>query len=115
MRTVDGEGDLPGGYKVGVGGSPIIVVIERDVIHGARLDDGYYESSGDRAGYWPSEIRFAFKIRRRIPPRYLSFEEENIRDRCDTLIEQVESLMIRRPTFGYAIKIDWKRRRVLLT
>lgn len=110
-RTVGGENNLRGGYKQGVGGSPLIVLVERSAATSLSMDiDGYYDQH-DRSGYRPSEIQFAFSTADPIHPGSLLFIERDLERECEQLLKEIER-MASRLTFGFAVKVDCDKGRV---
>jgi hypothetical protein len=110
-RTVSGEGYLRGGYKQGIGGEPLVVVIDRIAALNLKLDvRGYYDQA-DRVGYRSSELRFAFTTNESISPESITLIEEDLENECKRRLEQIEN-MTKRPTFDFAIKVDLARGRV---
>lgn len=114
LRTVRGEDDLTGGYKEAVGGSPLVVLVERLAAANLKIDvPGYYEKD-DRAGYRPSELRFAFVMDGRVPPPALSFVEGDPEIYCKRMLDEIDAMTVR-PVFRLAIKCDLGRLRVYRT
>lgn len=114
LRTVNGEENLRDGYKKGVGGSPIIIRVERSAAAKLRLDvPGYYEPS-DGAGYRPSQVRLAFVTNECILPTSISFIETDSQNECKKLLKEIDG-MTNRPTFGFGLEFDFRNRRVYRT
>jgi len=110
-RTVDGEGNLREGYKTGIGGTPLIVLVERKAATHLKLDNpGYYERH-EGIGYRPSEVRFAFTTTKAVPPASISLIEGDLHSKCIKLLDDIES-MNSQPVFGFAIKVDFGKKRV---
>jgi hypothetical protein len=104
-RTVKGEANLREGYKRGVGGSPIIVVVDRSAAVKLKLDiPGYYERPA-AVGYRLSEVRLAFATSEGVSPASVSFIENNILAECQTLLAEIE-LMTSTTTFGFTLNFD---------
>jgi hypothetical protein len=113
LRTVNGEQHLADGYKKGVGGSPLVVLIKRSAVSNLRVDVcGYYERT-KRTDYRRSEIRFAFTVSECIPSASMSFLETDLYSECDKRLKEIER-MTSSCTFWPALKCDVKKRRVCL-
>lgn len=106
--TVNGE-DLRHGYKLGVGGKPIIVKVDRDAVSGLKIDrPGYYDKSSSKVRRLVAK-RMAFKTERRISPASLSFIDANRHDLLKRLLDEIYEMPYRdcrsntpqmlRPTF----------------
>jgi hypothetical protein len=109
-RTVRGEDNLRDGYKKGVGGAPLLVAVDRSAATGLKLDvAGYYERG---TPFRPSEVRFAFMTSQPISAASISFIENDQRNVCNRLLEEIEE-MTRRRTFDNAIGVDFKNRIVV--
>jgi hypothetical protein len=111
IRTVEGEPYLKDGYKQSVGGDPLIVIVDRARVSGLKLDIGYYDRKDEHEWqYRPSEIRLAFITSNPISCEALAFIEANHEAECRNLLQEIEGLASR-PTFGSAIRVDFRRRR----
>jgi hypothetical protein len=104
IRTVSGEGYLLNGYKEGVGGSPIIVIIERSAAAKLTLDAGYYDQT-DTEHYSPRELRYAFTTCEPIPRSSISLVEDDCLVECDRLLAEIET-MTNQPTYKYGLNFD---------
>jgi hypothetical protein len=111
-RTVDGEENLLQGYKKRVGGSPIVVIVERAAATKLSLDAEYYYQE-DRPGYRRPELRYSFATNEGISPASLSFLETGLFYQCKELLDEI-NWMTNRPALQ-GVTVDFKSRRVYST
>jgi len=76
------------GYKRSVGGSPIIVVIDRTSAVNLTLDADYYNQT-DRQNYSPRDLRYAFTTGAPISPASISFVEDDCFVKCNNFLDEI--------------------------
>ena len=89
--TVRGE-DLRYGYKRRVGGSPLVVKVERSAALNLRLDrPGYYDNEATKKHRLVA-ARCAFATDTLIRPEHLSFIDTDIEAVCNNLLDEIHCM-----------------------
>lgn len=92
LRTVYGEEGYPNAYKPGVGGSPVIVQVQRSAALRLKLDAPEYYDKAQAIGRRLVPVRAAFTTDVQIGPEHLSFLEGDLEAACDQLIREINSM-----------------------
>jgi hypothetical protein len=114
--TVKGE-DPSSGYKKAVGGTPLIVKVDRDAVSGLRIDSpGWYDKSSSKVRRLVAK-RVAFRTEKPVSPTRLSFIGGNVEAELEKLFDQIHEMTTLRLPFQYdpsveaAIREKQERRR----
>jgi len=104
-NTVKGEPHLIHGYKIGIGGDPLIVKVERGKVWNLRLDSpGYYDKESASIRRLVPK-RFAFTTDALIRPEHLAFIDSDFEAECHRLTVEIHR-MARLLPFQYRPEIE---------
>jgi hypothetical protein len=98
--TVRGE-DPSSGYKKAVGGTPLIVKVDRDAVSGLRIDSpGWYDKTSSKVRRLVAK-RVAFRTQIPVSPTHLSFIGENLEAELQILFDEIHEMTSLRLPFQY--------------
>jgi len=98
--TVNGE-DPRHGYKLAVGGEPLIVKIDRDAVSGLTIDSpGWYDKNSSKVRRLVAK-RVAFRTETVISPAGLSFIDSDFEVQLKRLFDEIHEMTTWRLPFQY--------------
>jgi hypothetical protein len=114
--TVSGE-DQRHGYKIGVGGKPLIVTVDRNAVSCLRIDSpGWYDKNSYKVRRLVAK-RVAFRTESAVSPVSLSFIDSNFEAQLERVFDEIHEMTKWRLPFQYhprreaEILAELKRRR----
>lgn len=100
IGTVQGE-DSRYGYKQAVGGTPLIVKVDRDAVSGLTVDSpGWYDGNSRKVLRLVAK-RVAFRTGKAVKPASLTFIDSKFDIELKRLLDEIHQMTTRRLPFQY--------------